>query len=326
MAIPDTRACWPVAASAAVFVFFGMMLIKSESVMYVGFMDMFQVHREEASWPLTVAVIMSQLSGPLYGLLGLWLSDRVLLIVGALLCALPVMACALAQSLGLVVFLYGVLFGVGVACEELVPFTVVARHFIRYRGTAMGLLFAVTGVSGFVSPLIVEALRQAFDFRTALLILGSLELNMLFGCVFVNRVPHNQGDCEAPPEPAIEGRPRASSFHTASLAKYCSKDLVSSLPVPRSPASKRTAEVEPLLRRKESVPGKIARSLHSLASLPFLHVAASRAVCVFVLSSFLLTAVDFGSDNGLDGWKGASLLSHAPGTGVDSPLGCALQA
>ncbi|XP_075748708.1 monocarboxylate transporter 7 isoform X1 [Rhipicephalus microplus] len=237
MALPDTRACWPVAVSAAVFVFFGMMLIKSESVMYVGFMDMLRVNREEASWPLTVAIIMSQLSGPLYGLLGLWLPDRILLIAGALLCALPVMACALARSLGLVVFLYGILFGLGVACEELLPFTVVARHFVKYRGTAMGLLFAVTAVSGFVSPLIVEALQQAFDFRKALVILGALELNMLFGAVFVDRVPQDQdresGDCKAPPEPVTRERPRASSFHTASLAKCCTIDLVSSLPLPR---------------------------------------------------------------------------------------------
>ncbi|XP_037511805.2 monocarboxylate transporter 1-like [Rhipicephalus sanguineus] len=314
MALPDSRACWPVAACAAVFVFFGMMLTKSESVMYIGFMDMLHVNREDASWPLTVAIIMSQLSGPLYGLLGLWLSDRILLIAGALLCALPVMACALARSLGLVVFLYGVLFGLGVACEELLPFTVVARHFIHYRGTAMGLLFAVTAVSGFVSPLVVEALRQAFDFRTALLILGALELNMLFGGVFVNRVPQNQGDsrvsgdCEAPPEPVTRERPRARSFHTASLAKCYSVDLVSSLPIPRSAANKRT-EVDPLLRENDSAPRKLVRSLVSLASGPFLHVAASRAVSIFMLSSFLLTAVDFGTDNGLAGYRAVALVT-----------------
>nr|XP_037272323.1 monocarboxylate transporter 9-like [Rhipicephalus microplus] len=313
MALPDTRECWPVAVSAAVFVFFGMMLIKSESVMYVGFMDMLRVNREDASWPLTVAIIMSQLSGPLYGLLGLWFSDRILLIAGSLLCALPVMACALARSLGLVVFLYGILFGLGVACEELLPFTVVARHFVKYRGTAMGLLFAVTAVSGFVSPLIIEALQQAFDFRKALVILGALELNMLFGAVFVDRVPQDQdresGDCKAPPEPVTRERPRASSFQTASLAKCCTVDLVSSLPLPRSAADKHTDEMDPLLRVNESASRKLVRSLLSLASVPFLHVAASRAVSIFMLSSFLLTAVDFGTDNGLAGYKAVALVT-----------------
>ncbi|XP_077555096.1 monocarboxylate transporter 12-B-like isoform X2 [Haemaphysalis longicornis] len=362
MALPDTRACWPVAACAAIYVFFGMMLAKSESVLYVGFMDMLQANREDASWPLTLAIITSQLAGPLYGLLGLWLSDRVLLIAGALLCSLPVMACALTKSLGLIIFLYGVLYGLGVACEEVLPFTVVARHFVRLRGTAMSLLFVVTAVSGFVSPLFVEMLRENLEFPTALLILGALELNMLFGCIFVNRVPPNSdsaaagrdgGDSEeddiiteAPVPPA---RRRTSSFHTASLAHSCSKEIVESITAPRSgwnasPAISRTwptlscsdvlpssvwqrartawmyetltaraqrpHEAEPLLpQQPESAGKKFVRNLRLLASVPFVHVAASRAVSVFVLSSFLLTAVDFGTDNGLVGYQAVALVT-----------------
>lgn len=324
MALPDTRACWPVAACAAIYVFFGMMLAKSESVLYVGFMDMLQANREDASWPLTLAIITSQLAGPLYGLLGLWLSDRVLLIAGALLCSLPVMACALTKSLGLIIFLYGVLYGLGVACEEVLPFTVVARHFVRLRGTAMSLLFVVTAVSGFVSPLFVEMLRENLEFPTALLILGALELNMLFGCIFVNRVPPNSdsaaagrdgGDneeddiiTEAPVPPA---RRRTSSFHTASLAHSCSKEIVESITAPRLTArAQRPHEAEPLLpQQPESAGKKFVRNLRLLASVPFVHVAASRAVSVFVLSSFLLTAVDFGTDNGLVGYQAVALVT-----------------
>lgn len=332
MALPDSRACWPVAACAAVFVFFGMMLTKSESVMYIGFMDMLHVNREEASWPLTIAIIMSQLSGPLYGLLGLWLSDRILLVTGALLCALPVMACALAQSLGLVIFLYGVLYGLGVACEELLPFTVVARHFVRYRGTAMGLLFVVTAVSGFVSPLIVEALRQAFDFRMALLILGVLQLNMLFGCIFVDRVPRSDGDCargrsvsEVPKSPTVVRRPRGSSFQAASFAHSCSKSIVESFKTARTdPHTVLPHEADSLLEKCESPSKRLARNMRSLLSAQFLHVAASRAVSLFVLSSFLLTAVDFGSDNGLSGYEAVALVTVSAVGDLVSRIGTGL--
>ncbi|XP_075748697.1 monocarboxylate transporter 7 [Rhipicephalus microplus] len=331
MALPDSRACWPVAACAAVFVFFGMMLTKSESVMYIGFMDMLHVNREEASWPLTIAIIMSQLTGPLYGLLGLWLSDRILLVTGALLCALPVMACALAQSLGLVIFLYGILYGLGVACEELLPFTVVARHFVRYRGTAMGLLFVVTAVSGFVSPLIVEALRQAFDFRVALLILGVLQLNMLFGCIFVDRVPRSHGDCrrgrrgsQLPKSPAVVGRPRRSSFQAASFAHSCSKSIVESLTARSTLPAVRPHEADSLLEKCESPSERLARNMRSLVSAQFLHVAASRAVSLFVLSSFLLTAVDFGSDNGLGGYEAVALVTVSAVGDLVSRIGTGL--
>ncbi|XP_077515459.1 monocarboxylate transporter 12-like isoform X2 [Amblyomma americanum] len=332
MALPDSRDCWPVAACAAVYVFFGMMLFKSESILYLGFMDMLHLNREEASWPLTVALIMSQLLGPLYGLLSLRLSDRILMVAGALLCALPVMACALAHSLGLVIFLYGGLYGLGVACEELLPFTLVARHFVRYRGTAMGLLFVVTALSGFVSPLIVEALRQAFEFRTALIILGALELNMLFGCIFVDRVPRadqsvsGDDDPEAsmPPLPDIN-RHRGSSFQKASFAQSFSKSLVESLTIPRPiPAVPRHHEAVSLLGKRATPSSTLARNLRSMVSVPFLHVAASRAASIFVLSAFLLTAVDFGSDNGLAGYEAVALVTVSAVGDLASRIGTGL--
>ncbi|KAH7977710.1 hypothetical protein HPB49_003205 [Dermacentor silvarum] len=64
----------------------------------------------------------------------------------------------------------------------------------------------------------------------------------------------------------------------------------------RSSAGSYPKEADLLPRKSESVSRKLVHSLHSLASAPFLHVAESRAVPVFILSSSLLTAVDFGSD------------------------------
>ncbi|KAH6938044.1 hypothetical protein HPB50_006539 [Hyalomma asiaticum] len=314
MALPDTRACWPVAASVAIFVFFGTMLVRSESIMYLGFMDMLQVNREEASWPLTVAIVTSQLSGPLYGLLGIWISDAVLMVTGALLCALPVMACALAHSLGLVVFLYGILFGLGLACVDLVPYTVVARHFVRYRGTVMGMVFVMAAVSGFVFPLMVEALRKKFQFRYVLLILGALELIMLLGCIYVDRVSdHGASHSNDHVEPAAS-LPAAfactNSLERACIAKSFSKDTATSSAVSGSHAeTAEPHETKPLLENLQPVKSKLTRNLRSLASWEFLHVAVSRAVSFFVIASFLLTAVDFGTDNGLVSFEAVALVT-----------------
>lgn len=316
MALPDTRACWPVAASVAIFVFFGTMLVRSESILYLGFMDMLQVNREEASWPLTVAIVTSQLSGPLYGLLGIWISDAVLMVTGALLCALPVMACALAHSLGLVVFLYGVLFGLGLACVDLVPYTVVARHFVRYRGTVMGTVFVMAALSGFVFPLMVEALRKKFQFRYVLLTLGALELIMLLGCIYVDRVPrsdHGASHSNGHVEPAASlptSFACTNSLERACIAKSFSKDTTTSLAVSGSHAeTAEPHETKPLLGNLQPVKSKLTRNLRALASWEFLHVAVSRAVSFFVIASFLLTAVDFGTDNGLVSFEAVALVT-----------------
>lgn len=120
--------------------------------------------------------------------------------------------------------------GMGLACAEVLPFTVVSRHFVAYRGTAVGLLFVMTSLSGFISPLVTEALRQAYGFRICLLVLGALELNMLLGCIVVNRVPVGT----SVPSSCSSVTSRRSSFQTASLARSCSRDLAASLAAPFS--------------------------------------------------------------------------------------------
>ncbi|XP_077515464.1 monocarboxylate transporter 12-like isoform X2 [Amblyomma americanum] len=218
------------------------------------------------------------------------------------------MFCALSQSLGLVIFLYGVLYGLGLACAELLPFTVVARHFVRYRGAAIGMVFVGAATSGFVFPLITEALRKALEFHTVLLILGSLELMMLFGCIFVDRVPVSDGSVSTQPASPAAEHTCANSFHTSSLAKACCADLPV---IPKHPAENHQADETVLLLAGERklTWRTLAGNARSLASPAFLHAAVSRAVTIFVASSFVLTAVDFGTDVGLIGYEAVSLVT-----------------
>ncbi|KAG0421181.1 hypothetical protein HPB47_002944, partial [Ixodes persulcatus] len=298
---PDSRACWAVAVSAAIYVFFAMVLIKSESVLYLGFMDMLQLGREAASWPLTLALILSQLGGPLYGVLSLWVSERVLMIGAALACSLATMACSFVYSLGWVVLLYGIILGLGLACAEVLPFTIVARHFVKYRGTAVGLLFVVTALSGFVSPLVTEALRQAYGFRLCLLILGALLLNMLLGCVFINCV---DPDSVGAPCTTVREQRRGGSGGLTPVEDTRLFETVSTM-------FQQSREGEPLLRKNSltTAKTKLMRNLGSLASVAFVHISVSRALTVFVMASLLLTAVDYGKDAGLSGYDAVSLVT-----------------
>ncbi|XP_065294799.1 monocarboxylate transporter 11-like isoform X1 [Dermacentor albipictus] len=304
---PDSRECWLVAASAATYVFFAMILVKTESVIYVGFMEMLQLSRQDASWPLSISLVVSQLAGPVFGLLCLWLSERAVLIAGALLCSVPVMACGFAHSLAVINVLYGVLFGLGLACAELVPFSVVARHFVSFRGTALGLLFIVTSVSGFVSPMALEFLRQTYGFRCTLHLVGAIILNMLLGCFIVSRIDRTDSSIDEPPvtttkskdllaePPRIPAERRRSSFQAASLGQSCSIKLAQS--------------IMSLDKRDRSARAQLRRNMRSMLALPFVHICVSRAAALFALTTILITVVDFGEDNGLSGYDAVSLLT-----------------
>ncbi|XP_064456823.1 monocarboxylate transporter 11-like isoform X2 [Ornithodoros turicata] len=184
----DSRECLPVAICASWYVFVSMLLMKAESVLYVGFMEMLPLSRVEASWPLTLCIIVSQVASPMYGILGMWLSDRLLLVSAALVCSFSVMACSLASNLTHLMIFFGILLGLGMACAEVLPFAVVSRHYERYRGTIISILFILCAVAGFVAPLLAEALSRQFGFRLSLLAEGCILLTMLLGCIYVNRI------------------------------------------------------------------------------------------------------------------------------------------
>lgn len=46
-----------------IYTFFAMAVLKSSSVLYVGSMQMLDLTREQASWPATLSIMLSQLAG-----------------------------------------------------------------------------------------------------------------------------------------------------------------------------------------------------------------------------------------------------------------------
>ncbi|XP_077512493.1 monocarboxylate transporter 12-like isoform X1 [Amblyomma americanum] len=173
------------------------------------------------------------------------------------------------------------------------------------RGTALGLLFIVTAVSGFVSPMALEFLRQTYGFRCTLFLVGAIILNMLLGCFIVSRIERTEAvdDPHVPTKtkellaepPRVLADRRRSSFQAASLGQSCSIALAES--------------IMSLDKGDRSARAKLLRSLRSLLSLAFIHIGVSRAAALFALTTILITVVDFGEDNGLTGYDAVSLLT-----------------
>lgn len=317
---PDSSRCWPVVACASWYVFLAMLLPKAESVLYIGFMDMLGVSRAEACWPLTLSLIVSQVAGPVYGVLCICLSERTLLAAAALLCSFSLMACALAYSLSVVIVLFGVLFGLGVACAEVLPFSIVSRHYDRYRGTAISSLFVLCALAGFVAPLLAEALQREFGFRMSLFVQGCILFSMLLGCLVVNRLT---GPGTNPPE---EESALLGQHQHPSSSSYSDSYRVSSMEktsLERSKASEHHGSESQNLLAKEGTAG-FMRNLRDLVSVSFVHIEMTRAITAFVMSSVILTLVDFGRDNGLEGYDAVALATAYAVGDLGSRIGAGL--
>ena len=57
----------------------------------------------------------------------------------------------------------------------MIPFVVLMRHFQKYRGTVISAMYIITAVSGFLLPVLYEYVRQSWNFRTCLFVMGKPE-------------------------------------------------------------------------------------------------------------------------------------------------------
>ncbi len=128
---------------------------------------------------------------------------------GSVLLAVSLALTGYCQNLWQLALVYGVLASLGLACTgPVVANAVVARWFVRRRGTAVSLLgsAAMTGMSLLVP--VVAWLIVAFDWRTAYMVLGAAVLvGMLPLCLFVVRDSPEEMGMRPDGDAAVAGAP-----------------------------------------------------------------------------------------------------------------------
>ncbi|XP_022690155.1 uncharacterized protein LOC111261145 isoform X2 [Varroa jacobsoni] len=224
--------------------------------------------------------------------------------------------------------------GLGCACSEVIPFVVLMRHFQRYRGTVISAMYIITAVSGFLMPVLYEYVRQEWGFRICLLVMGSLNVGMLCGCIVVSRMPlvaPVDGSSQSPSSNtlATSSAPKLLSDVSLSTDSY----LVGSILINKSQQNSRTGsfvdvdslrEKTPLVQQQQRMRRGLLRPFNhhascSFATIPsskpgvmsftFLHITISRAATIFALAVFLLILLDYSADRHLEPVQGVFLLT-----------------
>lgn len=116
--------------------------------------------------------------GPLFGFAAGWIVDRFgpkrLMIFGILICGLAVIGLSRMTSLFEFYALY-MLTALGYMCGGPLPNQVLtSRWFNRSRGKAMGFAYLGIGIGGMLVPQIAKLLNKHMDWRSSLIMLGSL--------------------------------------------------------------------------------------------------------------------------------------------------------
>ncbi|KAL3206259.1 hypothetical protein MRX96_040302 [Rhipicephalus microplus] len=147
--------CWnvPVAMAAAAFMvcmpwsWFGLLLVY--------FMEEFEISRETASWPKSIASVLSHVSG----------------------LARVSFFSAFASNILWMSMTLGVMHGLGHGVFVTSATVYTLLHFEKYRGIATSLAFIAYGASSVISQIVLAGLVELYDIGGALLVYGGVLLN-----------------------------------------------------------------------------------------------------------------------------------------------------
>ncbi|MBI2369226.1 MAG: MFS transporter [Deltaproteobacteria bacterium] len=157
------------------------------SVFYVALLQEFGWTRAALAGVYSLGMAIFALASPLAGILVDRLGPRLVLPVGALLLALGMALSGLASQLWHLYLVFGLFASLGYCFTGLVPNSaVISNWFVRYRGTALGLAFAGSGLGSLILVPLTQTLISAFTWRVAFFVLGGIiavlliPLNALF--------------------------------------------------------------------------------------------------------------------------------------------------
>ncbi|PRD28869.1 UNVERIFIED_CONTAM: slc16a12 [Trichonephila clavipes] len=154
----DSAESWKIAAASIIINFLILAPARLSGVLFVAFMDRYNVDREQASLPFTLCYILRTLPGPLAGYLAERFGLRRMSIIGCILSTIGVTACFIAEDIITVTIFLGGCYGIGYGfvCSLIPEF--LNQYFDKHLAKANGLAMGGAGIGAFVIPPIVEIL------------------------------------------------------------------------------------------------------------------------------------------------------------------------
>lgn len=182
--------------------------------MIVAYGVFFKEFVSEFGWSRTIISGASSLNFLMTGAFGIFagrlndkIGPRVLVLAASILLGISYMLMSRLQTPWQLYVLYGASVGIGLATNDIISISTMARWFIRRRGSMTGIAKVGTGFGQLAIPLIASALIAGYGWRNAYLILGAMVLVTLGMCSQVlRRDPQGMG--LLPDGKAVESIPR----------------------------------------------------------------------------------------------------------------------
>jgi OFA family oxalate/formate antiporter-like MFS transporter len=166
--------------------------------------------------PYTFALVFYAATMPIAGFYMPRIGTRITAAIGGIVVGLGYILSSFATQIGVLVFTYGVIAGIGVGMAYGVPMAVAARWFPDKKGLAVGLTIVGFGLSPFITAPLANQLIGTYTVRPTLRILGIAFIAIIVAVAWFMKLPPKGWQ----PQHAIAvSKPIATSTYPQNLFK-----------------------------------------------------------------------------------------------------------
>ncbi|XP_054706971.1 monocarboxylate transporter 9-like [Uloborus diversus] len=247
---------WCIAFACFWLSFLTVGLHRSAGIIYVSVVQVFDISREQAIWPLSLCGSLMCLLGPLAGFLTHYFSIRSILVSGVIISAVAIAACFFTPSLIYLIIFFGLFRGIGNGLVVTLNPVLIHQHFKHHKATATGIAYAGASVGSFALPPLIEYLLGAYGFKGSFLLLGAIILNGLIPAFMARSPKPASSVAPAPNKKSIYGKLAFLEPKTTNGVNGCQSENMAADEVPLN---------EPLVVKNDAT-GDISK--HQIIMMP----------------------------------------------------------
>ncbi|XP_010875483.2 monocarboxylate transporter 2 isoform X1 [Esox lucius] len=175
---PDGGYGWVVVTSAFFIMGLSAGVLKNFGLFFLEIQNHFGVLTSTTSWVTSTMIVVFHLGAPIASVLSMHFTQRSVIIVGGLLAASGMMLASLDLSLPWMYLSIGILQGLGLSFSWVPANSMVSHYFLRWRPIAYAIASCGECVFAMLFSPFFQWLIEAYTWQGALLIIGSLQLNL----------------------------------------------------------------------------------------------------------------------------------------------------
>ncbi|XP_077511339.1 monocarboxylate transporter 12-like [Amblyomma americanum] len=277
--------CWivPVAMAGASFLI--TMPWSWFGLLFVLFLEKFGITREEASWPKSIGIMLSHLSGLAVYVLQRQIKTYYIVLLSTILTSAAFIFSALAPDIFWMTVTFGVMHGLGHGIFLTSSAVYTLLHFDRYRSVATSSIFIAYGISAVVSQFVLAQLVDTYALDGALLVYGGILMNSTAVVLLArNPTPTRLWWQRSTQDSLLNGCPKPTCYNALTDSK-------------RKPGATESCQPTERPRQLESASLKHVLELFSAPAFYVLVVAV--VVGDYTAGEYSTTIVDYGIDKGI---------------------------